>query len=204
MQLHKTILPGAMVIMFFLACVVRFPTYHMRLSFRLMMEYGIITALGLFIAFRYNPWIGMFLIWSIVSANFPFFNKYSYMSLNAVLVGCIWYVLIQITATDQAIRWYLDAMCAIALISCIMAALQYNNLDPIFRAVDGSTDITVGIMSNPNIGGALIAFCLPAFFRKAWCRLIPVVVIGMVVIGSVGAMISAVSAGAVFWYAKGS
>jgi len=202
MKMHKNILPGAIVAMFFLACVVRFPTQHMRLSFRLVMEYGIITAAGLYIIFRVNPWIGLFLIWSIVSANFPFFNKYSYMSLNAVVLGCLWLILVHSTATAQMVRWFLNAMCAVALISCFMAALQYADLDPLFRTIGGGRDIPVGIMSNPNIGGALIAFCIAAFFRKTWCRLIPVAAVGLFMIGSMGAIISAISAGAVFWYAK--
>ena len=70
-----------------------------------------------------------------------------------------------------------NVICAIALINAIFAVMQAFGLYILLKPV--SREIPIGLMSNPNELSALMAICLPFFFRRRWAYTIPLVLAGL-------------------------
>ncbi len=158
-------------------CVIRVPVADgfLRSLFRLIAETGILFMFAVFIYFRVNKWMGLFLALVIFSTIYPSFGKWSYMARGAVLVGCLWYVLIILLVKDTV--HLLNALCIIALLNIIFANFQYCNLDPYRFFTLGLMKCTSvapsGLMANKNILSGLLAMTLPAFFRGKWKWFVP-------------------------------
>jgi len=91
----------------------------------------------------------------------------------------------------------LDAMCIIALCHVVYQMVQVCGHDLIYT---GGSGYYVGLMSNPNELAAVLAFCLPAFFRKGWVWLIPLVIAGFInnPVSSAGGVVAGTAAVIVF------
>ena len=186
--------------------VVRVPVADgcFRPLFQLITEAGVFFLFAVFIYFYINKWWGLFLTLTLVSTIFPFFGKWSYMARGAVLVGCIWYVLL--VAFVKNPKYLLDALCVIALINVLFANLQYCGFDPYklatFGLMDSSSGHPTGLMANKNLLSALLAFSLPAFFRKQWVWFAPVVFFGLIIASSTGGVAAVFVMTLVYFFLK--
>ena len=70
-----------------------------------------------------------------------------------------------------------NVICVIALINSTFAIMQAFGLYILLKPV--SREIPIGLMSNPNELSALMAICLPFFFRRRWAYAIPLVLAGL-------------------------
>ena len=179
------------------ASILRVPCDDIRLSFVLVFEIGITAGLAVLL-WRHNKWIALFLLMSIFSRMWPFYDRYSYVAFINILFGVLWYFLVVSTSDFRRVHFMFNAMCVIALANVVMLMLQQFNVDPIFTPVMGNDDPPVGLMSNKNMASALLAFTFPAFMRPRWKWLIPVIIGGLLMTKSTGGPI-ALAAGLVFY-----
>ncbi len=137
---------------------------------------------------RMNRGIAAFFLLAAVSSVFPFSTKYSTEAIRTIFVGCLWFYFIA-RLPRHTIEWLYGAICIIGIFNAIMVISQFCGFDPRFTPRHGDGIPIVGFASNQNEIAALLAFCLPAFFRAKWKWFIPLIVIS--------AMISRCSAGVV-------
>jgi hypothetical protein len=177
-----------------LAALFRFSADSLRVSFQVLFEIAVIISLAVFL-FRDNPWLTLFLIIVCFSHYWPAYNRHSFLAMHAVLYGLLWYLVLRMLVVNS--DRLMDAMVIIAIANCLLMLLQAFNLDPLYRPIRGGHDLATGFMSNRNETSALLAFCLPAFFRGRWLLLLPLLLVGLVLAQSVGGILGAVT-GAVF------
>lgn len=86
-----------------------------------------------------------------------------------------------------------NVVCIIALLNVLFAVFQYFGLPlPKHGAEQGKffTGHLVGLMANPNELSALLAICLPFFFRRTWTYCIPLIVLGFILARSTNGMLA--------------
>lgn len=182
----------------FIVSVLRVPVPdgHFRFLFQLVAETGVFFMLAVFMYRDINKWWGLLLVLVLFSSIYPHFGKHSYLARNAVLLGCVWYVLLILTVKDTA--YLLNAICVIGIINVVFAAFQIADIDPYrivtFGAIKSEwTYGPPGLMGNRSLLSSLIAFTLPAFLRPRWIWLVWVVPVGLVLAKSTnGALASMV------------
>jgi len=172
------------------------PPGYTRAAFRFICECGIVLLLASFIYQKVNKWVGLFLGLTLLSSIYPAYTKYSLLARNAVIFWCLWYSLLVLTVKKE--RALLNVICIIALINVGFQMLQFFNIDPVHKAIDGGHDLPTGLLSNINQTSALLAFCFPAFLRKQWKWGIFIVLLGLVLAKSTGGVV-AVSIGVLFY-----
>ena len=188
-------------ILLILAALYRFPSPHLRLSFQMLME----AAIALFFAhvlWRQGlRWPALFLISGLAGMMFPFYTRHSFLAFHAVLFGLLWLALLVWLPADTHIM--LDAMCVIAGGHAFYLLLQAAGWDPLFAPVTAGRRPMTGLMANRNEVAALLAFCLPAFWRprRRWWSL-PVLA-GLCLTKTSGAIVSAGAGWIVFQTLQG-
>lgn len=186
--------------------VIRIPVAdgYFRALFQLIVETGVFFMFAVFIYYRVNKWWGLFLALTLFSTIYPFFGKWAYMARGAILVGCIWYTLLVVLVKDP--KPLLNVICVIAIVNILFANLQYCGFDPYkivtFGLMDSSAGHPTGFMANKNLLSALIAFSLPAFFRKGWCLFVPVVFYGLTIASSTGGALAATIMTLIYFFLK--
>ena len=177
---------------------------YFRALFQLIAETGIFFMFAVFIYYRINKWWGLFLALTLFSTIYPFFGKWTYMARSTILVGCIWYALLIVLVKDT--KYLLNTLCIITIMNILFANLQYCGLDPYkimtFGLMDSSTGHPTGLMANKNLLSALIAFSLPAFFRKGWWLFIPFVFYGLTIASSTGGALAATIMTLIYFFLK--
>jgi hypothetical protein len=150
-----------------------------------------------------NKWVAMYLLLSAVSMLFPVYGLRSYHSFQAVLYGSLWFlILVKVLKADN-VDLILDIICAIALLNVGMLILQRFNLDFMHVPAHGWHDPPVGLMCNQNFVSALLAISFPAFFRRVWVSIIPLVVLGLVLAKSLGGIFALGAGILVYTYLRG-
>jgi hypothetical protein len=135
----------------------------------------------------------------VVNMIFPFYTKESFLSSHAVLVFVLFYSLIVLTANTELCEFLMDAMVVIAIAFVLMQSLQALGLDPMFYDRYGNRNTrAIGLMSNPGETAAVLAFCLPAFFRRPYQYGIIAVVGGLILVKATMGIIAA-GVGVVFF-----
>jgi len=174
---NSTILAAILLI---LASVMRVPIVNdVRLSFQIMFQMAV-TVLLAYALWQYaDKWLAALLCLLMLSGFFPLVTRDSFLSFQVVFFGAVWYLMIVKFTEDDGVL--MDAMCIIALCHIVFQVLQIFKFDPVYVALGdvGDTVRTVGLMSNRNELAALIAFCFPAFLRRGWVWLLPVVALGL-------------------------
>ena len=192
-KLNNWILP----VILFLIGAFRFPAHDMRSAMWLTAELGVYLSVSVFI-FKQNGWIGSFLILTLISSMYPQFGKWSYLSRNAVVIGCLWYAaVITVKNTDGLLK----AICLIGMVNCFFIILQIFGINFIFIIRPG--DIT-GIMANRNETSSLIALCLPAYFQLGgkWLLVVPFVLAAFIPVETFGGVLAVIiSIGVISWFA---
>jgi O-antigen ligase len=94
-----------------------------------------------------------------------------------------------------------NAVCIIAMLNVLWQVLQLAGVptipNPLITTGRGSL---IGLQGNMNEVSALLAVCLPAFFRRRWAWLIPIPVAGLVMAESLGGVLAATAIAALFVY----
>lgn len=132
-----------------------------------------------FVTYLYaNKWIALFLIFSI-SSQFVFVNKITGLNLYGslyfpeidafiisvnIIVGVLFYFILvtSITNSDFIDNLIIMFICGIGITVCFL--VSFTNI----------------LNYNSNELSAFFALCLPAFFKKKWCFLIPVIIWGLI------------------------
>jgi len=163
-----------------------------RVWFEVFFEISLTLALAAAL-WKYNKWIAAFLTLTIFSTFHPHYGPMSYLAWRAVFNGCLWYYLIIRYAKD--VDSIYDVLIACCLIHVFMAVIQFAKIECWVKS-----PFPVGLMGNPIELSALIAFCLPAFFRRKKFWLLPFPAIGLIVSGPFLGMLSALIGIAVFFF----
>jgi len=141
------------------------------------------------VLWKVNRWVALFLLLATVSRTVPTITYESQHALRCVLYGLGWYYFIYVYADKKRLT---DVMCVIAFAHFMATFIQYFKIPSLFvGAVSGLT-------CNPNEGSALFALCFPAFLVVGHKRYLPMVIAGLLMIGSLGGFL-AVSIGVVFY-----
>lgn len=148
-----------------------------------------------------NPWVGFFVL-IVVASNF--FSQYeppalglvlnrkhifspSTLAVYTVFLGVGWYAMVVLAFEKDTIKWMLDAFCLVALTNIAFVFLQWFGIDPI----NAKTTQCLGLAPNRNITSALLAFCMPAFFRKKWAWCLVLYPLAMAAVKTTGGFVSA-------------
>lgn len=129
-----------------------------------------------------NRWVALFFMVAALSSIFPFSTRESSFAMRAVFIGCLWFYLIS-RMPKYSVPWLMNAMCVVAIFNSVMVLSQFFGFDPIFipkKDFAGTVPI-VGFTGNPNEAAALLAFCIPAFFRKRWSWVLLLIIPGVIV-----------------------
>jgi len=178
--------------------VFRFPTDQLRLSFQLLAEFGSILALSWFL-WRVNKWMALFMVSVCLSSMYPQYDTATFFATHSVLFGMVWYYFVYTTCDVDSL---LNTFCVIALVNVLFLVLQFFNVAPFMEPLKGGRDICTGLMANPNEVSAVLAFCFPAFLRKKWMYLIPLVLLGIALSESFGGALAVIIGGAYFLWNK--
>lgn len=149
-----------------------------------------------------SVFVGLFLLIVLIS---HFFSRYDPPSLGLVLnkkfifspgtlnfltifCGAVWFFMISSVFDRGSLNILYDAICLIALTNLAFIAMQSFGYDPVQKSID--TIKITGLALNENLCSGLLAFCFPAFLRKKWIFLTPLVVIGLWLVGSRGGVLA--------------
>lgn len=117
------------------------------------------------------------------------------MAYWAILSGCLWYYcLVALKPEPETIY---NAMCVAVVINCILIICQKYQVFENFPVwwvqtilAGGHNKLPVGLLGNQNLSSALIAICFPAFLRRKWVYLIPILIVGLVLAKTSGGVVA--------------
>ncbi len=158
-----------------------------------------------------NVWLKLFILWTVIRTGMNY-NAVGHATLMYIFL----YILLLQVAVDKLKKDYLpmilNTICIMALLQTTMVILNHfgvwflilpigakGNVLPNLLEIRSSTGnyITTGFLSNLNMSGAFLALCLPAFFRKRWLWLVPLIFVGVYISKSLGGIVPA-------WFAVGA
>lgn len=131
----------------------------------ILFEASVVVILAGVLFLYVNKYVGLFLLLAMISHFYPFYGRSSYVAFHSVLYGCILYGAIVVAGDENTQKIMMDMMCIVALANIGLQILQYFDVDPLYRALDGGHSSETGFMTNVNETSALLAFCFPAFMR---------------------------------------
>lgn len=177
----------------FAAGIIRVPVDNYRLLFTALFMVSA-TAVVAVMLFRVNPWVASFLMLAQVSMYYPSYTTHSHLAFQVVFYGATLYAVLVLLAPSE--RPVLDAICVIALVNVAVLLFQVLGVSPTDGSysvifLGGKNHAPVGLMDNQNSLSALLSFCLPAFFRRAWWWLLPAVILGLIGAQSFGGVLAA-------------
>ena len=148
-----------------------------------------------------------------ISAQIKYF-KLSYCTLNTLFMYVVAYQLFANTVKRSHTKHILNGICIITLVHCLFILLQFcgvwifvqprvgmnvvkgyfDNLiiiaDP-FNIIGKRAHLYTGLLDNTNMTSSLLLLGLPAFFRKKWVWLVPIVAACLILAKSMGGIIPA-------------
>jgi hypothetical protein len=166
-----------------LTSVCRLPLVgQVRLSFQLLFQISVAIMLAYGIWIKGNRWLSGLLLLATFSCFHPKLTTSSYVTFQVIVFGAVWYLFLVYGLKRKYVNILLDAMCIIAICNVLYQIGQGFGYDFIYKAKGDVGDIvrTPGLMSNRNELSAVLAFCLPAFFRRGWAWLIPLMIVGFI------------------------
>lgn len=162
---------------------------------------AIVTNLLIFVSFfilisTVNVWIGLFLLLAVVFSRYPETTDGSRQALGNILLMMVWfYICIQIITDEKRVSLFLGLICLAGIANAVILIFQHFNLDLGVKVVQRTglafDDIRTGLMDCRNSASAILAVTLPAFFRRRWWYLIPLILIGLVLSKSTGGVMAA-------------
>lgn len=183
----------------FLGGIIRFPADDLRLEILFLFKLSCVATVAICL-WRYNMWLSLFLVFAAFSMICPFYTKVSCAAFENVFYGMVLILSLNIMVDTDNVGLLLNAICLIAFANILFLLLQYFDMDPLFIPVSAGANPPTGLMGNRNFVNALLAFCLPAFFRKRWVYFVPIIVLGLIMSKSSGGTLAAM-AGVIFYFA---
>ncbi len=160
---------------------------HTRLARYMSITYTVIAALGLQLSLRSLP-AGLFLMWTA-------FILYCHplTPILAALTVVLYAGGILVVANSRDLkRTIMNGICIYALANVLWQLLQLPDYTVGYNPIYSGPYTLVGLQTNVGEMSALMAVCMPAFFRRRWVWLIPVPFVGLLLAGAtVGVMSSA-------------
>jgi len=152
-------------------------------------DFAVFFAIAVFVLLRINLFLGLVLIhvagW-IALGSMPLETLYLILACTLVYI----YVCVQGVNRE----WIYNFICVVALLNVLWQILQIFGIYWIVYPPHMHETIYVGLMGNPNDTSAMLAICLPAFFRGKWKWGIPVILLGLIL---AKAMVGCVAVGVV-------
>lgn len=178
-----------------LTAVCRVPlSSSVRFSFQLLFQISTAVLLAYAIWFFGNKWLSGLLVLSTVSCFYPGLTRNSFATFQLIVFAAAWYLVLVYALKREWVHILLDAMCIIALCNVLYQIVQMCGYDFIYKDIGGTVNSgqIVGLMSNTNETSALLAFCLPAFFRKRWFWFMPMMLLGFINTRVTGGVLAAI------------
>lgn len=130
-------------------------------------------AIIIFIAFSLkNIWFSLFLVWSATNMIL----NYNKLALAAVITITLFFVaydkLVPILR-KKPLDFWLNCLCFSVVLQLELCLFQFFQCDPFFS----QSKELCGFLDNPTLLSAFLVFCIPAFFRKKWCFVIPIILV---------------------------
>ena len=190
MRRNLIILAAALLI---LTSVCRLPLVgQVRVSFQLLFQISVAIMLAYGIWLKGNRWLSGLLLLATISCFHPKLTVSSFVTFQVIVFGAVWYLFLVYGLKRNYANTLLDAMCIIAISNVLYQGVQLAGYDWIYNDIGkASKTQLVGFMANRNELGALLAFCLPAFFRRGWAWVIPLILIGFVGTHCMGGVVAA-------------
>lgn len=148
---------------------------HTRLARYMSITYAVIAALGLQLSLRSLP-AGLFIVWTAF-----IFYVHPLTPILAALTAVLYAGgLLVITNMPGIKRTALNAICIYACANVLWQLLQITGHTIGYNPVYYGWFSLVGLQTNIGETSALLAICLPAFFRRRWAWLLPLPIAGII------------------------
>jgi len=185
-------------IILFLMSVLRLPAGigQSRDIIRIIIETGILLALGFFVVYKGNKWIGFFALLAVFSFFYPLADENALLTRNSVFFGIVWYMIIVLVFNKNTVKFLMWAMCGIAFVHTIFLIYQHFGLDPYGTFTFGFMKSTMsgnptGLMTMSNEASGLLAITASAFLINRYLRWgLIIIAIGLFVTKDAGGMIA--------------
>lgn len=164
-----------------------------RLDRYMTFTYAVVAALGLQLSLRSLP-VGLFLIWTAISFYIHPLTPIL-AALTTVLYGGGLLLLTRVSISRQSIY---NLICCYAIATVLWQVLQITDLTFGYRPIYGGSYTIVGLQTNVNETSALMAICLPAFFRRHWVWFLPVPIAGLIMAESLIGIMAAFVIGSIY------
>ncbi len=188
-----------------------------RMNKDFVAEWCVIFFIALFIK---NRWLGVFVLWCLLSQIMSVYvpvvslNKAYIIQVHTVVIYSFFYYLLFENINRENIEKVFDIIACLCILQVLMMLMQYNGIWIVIMPlhwIKGNIigefvlhplipvcvferpwhyDCT-GFMDMVNTSSALLALCLPVFFRKKWLWGIPFVFAGLWISRSMGGLIPA-------------
>jgi len=160
------------------------------------MHLAALLCVGLY-AMRFNGWVGTILVYSVL------FMAVTVSEMSIITVMLIMGILFCLLAGARVnVNRIYDMICVIALLNVLWQILQYFKIYIINWPIEGFTAQNVGLMGNTNEVSALLALCLPCFFRRKWVFFIPFICLGLYLAGSRSGVVAAAAVSIIYAISK--
>ncbi len=161
-------------------------------------------SMGLFVVFSMveNKILRAFVLWSVIRLLFTLSDD-GISAINYIFMGVLVYQVMVNKFKKYGLEKALNCVCVLALLQTAMMYMQSFGYWLFIMPIGGGIDVfhniifkgsaaCPGFMGNPNMAGAFLALCLPAFFRKKWCFIAPIIVWGLCSGNNLGGLIPAI------------
>lgn len=170
----------------FAAAVLRPFDGQVREQCAFLFKAAIVSGLAAHLYYSVNKWVAAFLVLSFFSMMYPTYSRVSIDAFMWVFAGCVWYAIFYQYPPDRGM--FLDTLCVIAVSNAVFIFVQAAGVTT-FMVPYGPFKGFPGLMANPDETAALMAMCVPAFFRKKRWPWLAVVFASWVPAGSVMAAV---------------
>jgi O-antigen ligase len=163
-----------------------------------------------------SRWLKLFMVWAGVRLAMGPITSAGFSTVYTICLVIMCFQFMVNIFREYGARSTLNIVCWLALVQVAMLTAQNcgywlllipNNLAhtaiiPNLLVKSGAKYAICGFIGNPNMSGALLAVCMPAFFRNRWWWGLPLVFWGIHLSASLGGTIPALTAFALFGILK--
>ncbi len=122
----------------------------------------------------------MFLCWSLVNSIYRYNYRDNLFTLYNVFFGVLLYWIITKLIKKEHINKILNIICIATLLQVVWAGLQFYRIYWPLNLEAGLDKIVCGWIGNQNLFSIFLAISIPAFFRKKWIYLLPIVLLPLI------------------------
>lgn len=173
--------PASLFLFFFLFIVILgfLPAQKLYIT-KLFLSQWFLAGMVMFFFVR-SFWLKTFLLWITIrmAMSYKELNNLSLLCFFSVILALLFYQFIQdkINRDD-----FLNILCVVSLTQLVYVYVQILGYDALFKVnslYKYFSNLNTGFMGNTNLSGILLAVCMPAFFRRGWCKFLPLFIYGL-------------------------